>query len=246
MEAAGTVDKSGEGSAWQPGEQVMAIVTPMTTGRGAQSEYIVVPAGSVARIPDGADLQTAATIPMNGLTARRALDMLDLKPSQTLAVTGAAGAVGAYAIELAKAAGLRVVAVSSPKDEPMLLSLGADMFVPRGDGAAQAIRKLVPDGVDGLLDAAVIGRPILPAVKDGGKIACVRVWEGETERGISVDRVAVSDYLTNQAALDGLRKMASEGKLTLRVAQTFPPERAADAHRQLSAGGTRGRLVIVF
>ena len=247
MEAAGVVDAVGAGvSAFKAGERVFAIVLPNTKGRGAQSEYIVVPQGSVTHVPEGITLEQAATIPMNGLTTREALDKLALKPGQTLAVTGAAGAVGGYAIQLGAAEGLRVIAVSDPKDESTLRELGARDFVPRGDDAAQRIRQLVPRGVDGLLDAAVIGRPILPAIKDGGGIACVRGWDGDAERGITVHRVLVSEYAKNQPALDKLAAAVAAGKLTLRVAETFPPERAADAHRKLAAGGVRGRLVIVF
>jgi len=183
---------------------------------------------------------------MNGLTVRLALDLLGLKPGDALAVTGAAGAVGGYAVELGVADGLRVIAVASLSDEPLLKKLGAEAFVPRGDDAAQRIRQIVPGGVDGLVDAAVIGAPILAAIRDGGGLAAVRGFEGESERGIKVHVVRVTEYAQNQAALDRLGRMVAQGKLTLRVAETFPPERAAEAHKRLEAGGVRGRLVIVF
>ena len=202
---------------------------------------MVVPADSVTRVPGPeTSLEEAATLPMNGLTVRRALDLLALQPGQTLAVTGAAGAVGGYSVQLGVADGLRVVAVASPEDEPLMRSLGASVFVPRGEAVAQAIRAAVPEGVDGLIDAAVIGRDVLAAIRDGGAYAGVRGFEGETERGISIHRVAVSDYARNRSALDALAGLVSAGKLTLRVAETFPPDRAADAHRKLEAGGVRG------
>ena len=94
MELAGVVDAVGEGTSWRPGDRVMAIVNPRRPGGGAQAELVVVPAASVARVPDGTSLEDAATLPMNGLTVRLALDKLALKPGQTLGVTGAAGAVG--------------------------------------------------------------------------------------------------------------------------------------------------------
>ena len=128
----------------------------------------------------------------------------------------------------------------------MLRSLGASDFVPRDEGVATKLRELAPGGVDAVLDAALIGRPILAAIKDGGGYAVVRGWEGDAERGITVHRVQVSDYARNQAALQSLADLVAQGKLTLRVAETFPPERAADAHRKLEAGGIRGRLVITF
>lgn len=246
MELAGVVDEVGSGVAWRSGQPVMAIVLPTGPGGGAQAELVVVPGDSVAPVPEGASMEQAATLPMNGLTARRALDLLALREGQTIGVTGSAGAVGGYVIQLGVMEGLRVIAEAAPKDEALVKQLGADVVVPRGEGSAQAIRDASGGGVDALVDAAVIGPPILPAVHDGGKLACVRPFGGESERGIEVHQVLVSDYAHNQAALERLGRLAGEGKLTLRVAETFPPDRAGDAHRRLEAGGTRGRLVIVF
>jgi NADPH:quinone reductase-like Zn-dependent oxidoreductase len=246
MELAGVVDAVGAGAAWHVGERVLGIALPMQTGRGAQSEYTVVPSDSVVRVPDGVSLEQAATLPMNGLTSRRALDLMGLTRGQVLAVTGAAGAVGGYAIQLGVAEGLRVIAVGSPSDEPLLRELGAQEIVPRGPDFASAIRALVPSGADGLVDAAVIGQPALAAIRDGGQMACVRAFEGQAERGIQVHQVRVSDYAHNQAALQRLADMVAAGQLTLRVAQTFPPAAAAEAQQKLQAGGVRGRLLIVF
>jgi NADPH2:quinone reductase len=177
---------------------------------------------------------------------RRALDLLALKPGQTLAVTGAAGAVGGYAVELGVAEGLRVIAIASPSDEPLLKKMGAEAVIARGDDAVQKVRDLVPGGVDGAVDAAVLGAPFLPAIRDGGGMAVVRGWQGDSERGITIHQVRVSDYSENQAALQGLGDLVAQGKLTLRVGETFPPEQAAKAHEKMAAGGIRGRLVIVF
>lgn len=246
MELAGTVDATGSGATWQVGERVLGIALPMRTGRGAQSEYTVVPADSVVRIPNGVSFEQAATLAMNGLTARRALDMMGLSAGQVLAVTGAAGAVGGYAIQLGRADGLRVIAISSSQDEALVRELGAQDFVPRGPDFASAVRRLVPSGVDGLLDAAVIGQPALAAVRDGGHLAAVRAFQGEAERGIHIDQVRVSDYARNQSALQRLADQVAAGQITLRVAQTFAPSDAGQAQQQLQAGGVRGRLVIVF
>jgi NADPH2:quinone reductase len=247
MELAGVVDAVGPGvTDLSVGEPVMAIVLPLRPQGGAQAEYVVVPVESVVPVPPGISLIQAATLPMNGLTVRRALDLLALPPGSTLAVTGSAGAVGGYAIQLGKVAGLRIVADAAPADEALIRGLGADIVVPRGDGVAQAIRATMPEGVDALIDAAVQGPVVLPAVRDGGQIAAVRLWSGGTERGIRIHQVAVAEYARNRAALAELAQLAASGRLTLRVAETFPPERVADAHRKLEAGGVRGRLVIVF
>lgn len=246
MELAGVVDAVGEGTSWRAGDRVMAIVNPRRPGGGAQAEQVVVPAASVARVPEKTSLEAAATLPMNGLTVRLALDRLGLKPGQTLGVTGAAGAVGGYAVELGVAEGLRVIAVARPRDEALVKQLGAKTFVPAGDGAIRAVYDAVPGGVDGLIDAAVLDAAVLPAIRDGGKLATVRGFAGPSERGITIEPVRVTSYLQNHEALDRLGRLVAEGRLTLRVSETFPPERAADAQRKMTAGGTRGRLVIVF
>lgn len=246
MELAGVVDAAGEGTGWQPGDRVMAIVNPRRPGGGAQAERVVVPAASVARVPDGVSLEAAATLPMNGLTVRLALDRLTLEPGQTLGVTGAAGAVGGYAVELGVSDGLRVIAVARPHDEPVVKRFGAVTFVPSSEAAIRRLYDAAPGGVDGLIDAAVLDAAALPAIRDGGKLATVRGFAGPAERAITIEPVRVTSYLHNHEALDRLGRLVAEGRLTLRVAETFPPERAADAQRKLAAGGTRGRLVIVF
>jgi len=246
MELAGVVDAVGEGTQWRTGDRVMAIVNPRRPGGGAQAEQVVVPAASVARVPEKASLEAAATLPMNGLTVRLALDRLALKPGQTLGVTGAAGAVGGYAVELGVSEGLRVIAVARSQDEALVRQLGAKTFVPSGDGAIRGMYDAAPGGVDGLIDAAVLDAAVLPAIRDGGKLATVRGFAGPSERGITIEPVRVASYVQNYEALDRLGRLVAEGRLTLRVSKTFPPERAAEAQRTMAAGGTRGRLVIVF
>lgn len=245
-ELAGVVDAAAPGVGWSPGDRVLAIVLPYLTGRGAQAEYVIVPADSVTRVPDGVSLAQAATLPMNGLTARLALDKLALQPGQTLAVTGAAGAVGGYVMELAASEGLRVIGDASPADAALVKSLGADIVVPRGPGLAAAIRLEVPSGVDAVVDTALIGPPVLPAIRDGGHLIAVRPFPGESERAITVTLILVADYLREGAKLTELARLVTMEKLTLRVAREIPAEYAAEAHRQLEAGGTRGRLVLTF
>jgi NADPH2:quinone reductase len=246
MDLAGSVETAGPGTAWQPGERVMAAVSSFVPGGGAQAEFVVVAADALARIPDGIGLVEAATLPMNALTVRAALDELALQPGQTLAVTGAAGAVGGYAIQLGRAEGLRVIADANPADEALVRGLGADVVVRRGPDVAAAIREVVPGGVDALLDAAVMGAPVLPAVRDGGQLMAVRPHPGEPERGIKVPLVLVFQHLHEGGRLARLAEQAAAGTLTLRVADALPASRAAEAHRRFEAGGVRGRLVLTF
>jgi NADPH:quinone reductase len=247
MDLAGVVDALGpEVSGWAPGEQVMAAVSPWAPGGGAQAESVLVAADALARVPHGIGLGAAATLPMNALTVRAALDELALRPGQTLALTGAAGAVGGYAIQLGRREGLRVIADARPEDEALVRGLGADVVVPRGPSVAAAIRSACPGGVDALLDAAVMGAPVLAAVRDGGQVMAVRPFAGETERGIRVSLVLVFRHLHEGETLARLAVLAAKGVLTLRVADVLPASAAADAHRRFEAHGVRGRLVLTF
>ena len=247
MDAAGVVDEIGDGAATdlRVGERAMAVVVP-SGSHGAYAEYVVLPAGSVARVPAGADDVAAATLPMNALTARQALDLLALPAGATLAVTGAAGSFGGYAIQLAKADGLRVVADASEADEELVRGLGADVVVRRGDGVTDRILEAVPGGVDGLADGAVLDDAVLPAVRDGGGIATVRGYTGPDERGISWHPVWVGSYAQEHAKLDRLREQVESGVVTLRVAGAFPADQAPETHRRLEAGGVRGRHVLTW
>jgi NADPH2:quinone reductase len=249
MDAAGVIESVGEGEErLSVGERVMAAVTPRRPEGGAQIELLVAPAASVVAIPDGATLAEASTLPMNGLTAEVALELLSLGPGETLAVSGGAGLLASYAIPLAKARGVRVIADARPgADTELVRSFGADVVVARGDGFVAGVRDAAPGGVDGLIDTAVLGRGALGAIRDGGAIAVVRGWTGgEPERGIRVADVRVSPNVERTDWLEELRRLASDGRIQLRVAAEYPPEAAADAERAMEAGGLRGRAVIVF
>ena len=246
MDAAGTVDEVGEGSSWRVGEAVMAIALPRGEHGGAYAELLVAPDDSIARIPANTDFATACTLPMNGLTALQILEALDLQPGRTLAVTGAAGTLGNYVVELAEHQGLTVIADAADRDLELVESLGADHVVARGDDVARRIREFFPDGVDALVDAAVLDEKAAPAVRDGGGFATVRYWQGEPGRGITVHRIGVGREYHSGEKLDRLRRWVEDGVLTLRVAGRYPAADAAEAHRRLEAGGVRGRLVLEF
>ena len=246
MDAAGVVDEAGEGSIWRPGEAVLTMALPRGEHGGAYAEYLVAADDAVARIPAAADFATAATLPMNGLTALQILDAMDLQPEQVLAVTGAAGTLGNYVVELAKHLGITVVADAADHDLELVESLGADHVVARGEDVAERIREFFPDGVDALVDAAVLDELAAPAVRDGGDFATVRHWTGEAGRDITVHRISVPREYHSGAKLDRLRQYVEDGVLTLRVAGRYPAAAAAEAHRRLEAGGVRGRLVLEF
>lgn len=247
MDAAGVIDQLGPGvdDRLAVGQRVVTIVVPAGT-RGAYAEQVVVPAASVVPAPEGADFPTASTLLMNAMTARLALDALKLSRGDVVAVTGAAGAFGGYAVQLAKADGLRVIADAKPDDEDLVRRLGADEVVARGEDVADRIRELVPEGVPGLVDGAVLDDAIVPAVADGGRLATVRGWKGPAARGIEVHPVWVTAGVEDTAGLERLVRQAEQGALSMRVAQVLPADQAAEAHRLLEAGGVRGRLVLDF
>ncbi len=248
MDAAGTIESVGaEVDRLAVGEQVMAAVSPRRPEGGAQAELIVVPAASVVPIPDGATLPQAATLPMNGLTARLGLELLGLEAGQSLAVSGGAGLLASYVIPLAKLRGLRVIADAKPADRKLVRGFGADVVVPRGEGFAPAVREAASDGVDALFDTALLGDAAFAAIRDGGAMAVVRGWDDSTpERGIEIRQVRVITVLERTYWLQELRELASEGRIALRVAAEFPPEKAGEAQRLMASGGLRGRAVIVF
>jgi len=249
MDAAGLVESVGaDVDRLKVGDEVMAVVSPRRPEGGAQQELLVVPEASVVPIPDGATLVEAATLPMNGLTARSGLDLLGLTSGDTLAVDGGAGLLASYVIPLAKEQGLRVIADAKPEDEELVRSFGADVVVPRGQGFTDAVLEAAPDGVDGLYDTALLKRAVFPAIRDGGQMVVVRGWDGDEveDRGIRVHPVMVARVLDRTDWLEELRQLASDGRIKLRVAAQFPPEEAAEAERLMDAGGLRGRAVIVF
>lgn len=247
MDAAGVVDQIGPDTDTDlaVGDRVITMLMPYGS-QGAYREQLVVPAAGVARAPEGSTHVEASTLPMNGLTARLGLDLLDLQPGATLAVTGAAGAYGGYTVELARADGLFVIADAAPADVDLVRSLGADIVVPRGDDVAEHILAAAPGGVDALADGSVQNEAVVPAVRDGGGFATVRGWKGNAARDITFHAVWVNAYEHDTARLDALARQVEAGLVQLRVAGAFPAEQAHETHRRLEAGGARGRFVIEF
>ncbi|WP_410673375.1 NADP-dependent oxidoreductase [Amycolatopsis sp. cmx-4-68] len=248
MDAAGVVDAIGPDTdtSLRPGDRVIAILQAYGPRGGAYAELVVAPVESVVSMPPGVDFPAACTLLMNALTARLALDSVAVPAGGTVAVTGAAGAFGGYAVQLAKSEGLRVFADAAEADVQLVQKLGADEVVPRGDDVADRFRALAPDGVDALIDGAAQHELIVAAVRDGGGLAVVRRWDGPVDRDIRLHNVIVTDAATDHARLLRLRDQAGAGELTLRVAEVLPANRAADAHRRLAEGGVRGRLVLDF
>lgn len=250
MDIAGTVDEVGEGVDSQcglaVGQDVVGVVDNYG-GYGGYSQYVCLPAASVIPMQRGATFPGAASILMNALTARNALDTLSLPVSSTLLVSGAAGAVGAYTVALAHDEGLRVAAIAAPEDESFLRSIGAGEVIPRGDDAAKRVRELFPEGVDAVVDAARLREQVIPAIRDNGTIVILRSWDGaDLDRGIQVVHVNVRQRVTDHAAIARIGQQISAGLLPLRVSAIFPAAEAEAAHRRLAKGGLRGRIILDF
>jgi NADPH:quinone reductase-like Zn-dependent oxidoreductase len=248
MDAAGVVDKLGGGTDGRlaEGDSVIAYVIPFERHGGTYAEKIVVPEASVVSAPRGASFPEASTLLLNATTAQLSLDALGLPPETTVAVLGGAGAVGGYAMQLAKANGLRVLSDAAPPDEKLVRSLGADIVVERGSQVASRIRSALPHGAPGLIDASTLDARALPAVADNGGLVTLKGWSGPSERGITIHPVSSFGSSTDTALFDRLRRQAQDGILTLRVGELLPAGQAAEAHRRLAAGGIRGRLVLDF
>jgi NADPH2:quinone reductase len=248
MDVSGVIDKLGTDSDGRlaVGDAVIAYVVPMGPHGGTYAEQIVVGQASVVPAPRGASFPEASTLLLNATTARLALDVLALSPGATVAVTGGAGAVGGYAIQLAKADGLTVLSDAAASDQPLVAGLGADVIVERGDQIGVQVRAHLPSGAPGLVDGAELGALALPAVADGGGFITLKGWNGPTERGIVIHPISSFGSAEDTALFDRLRSQAESGTLTLRVADVLPAKDAAEAQQRLAAGGVRGRLVLDF
>jgi NADPH:quinone reductase-like Zn-dependent oxidoreductase len=248
MDVAGIIDELGEATSGRIsiGTAVIAYVIPMGPHGGAYAEWVVVDEASVVPAPRGATLPEASTLLLNATTARLSLDALALPSGTTVAVIGSAGAVGGYAIQLAKADGLSVLAVATPSDEALVRSLGADMIVDPGHDVGAQIRGQLPSGAPGVIDGAALDGLALSAVADGGGLVTLKGWTGPSERDIVIHPISSFGSATDTALFDQLRSQVEEGTLTLRVAEVLPATEARQAHRRVAAGGIRGRLVLDF
>jgi NADPH:quinone reductase-like Zn-dependent oxidoreductase len=234
-DAAGTVDAVGEGvEGLGVGDPVLAMSLWFVGRAGCHAEQVVLPAEAVARKPDGLDDVAAATIPLNGLTAWSALAVAKLAPGDRLVVTGAAGGVGGYLVELAAARGLQVVGVGRESDLDAI----------RGFGAAEAVSDLSQAGQAPIVidTTTATATQALANVAPGGRLLTLAGGvQGDPPEGVTVKGVGVR---YDAAALGEMAQMAVAGKLTIRVAQELPFEQAAEAHRLVEGGGLRGRVVL--
>ena len=226
---------------FRPGDAVVGLSVWFDSFAGTHAEYAVLDADALASAPRGASWADAASLPLNAMTADQALSRLR-EDARTIAIIGAAGAVGAFATELAAHRGKSVYAVASPQDEGFIRSLSAT-FVPRSDDPAAAIREAAGGPVGAVLDTVGLGESVLGAVRDHGSfVTTLPPRVPSPVRGIEVSAVQVA---ADGHRLGALVDLAEKGILSLRVAQTYALDDAAQAHSRLEKGGVRGRLVLV-
>ena len=221
------------------GDRVVGMIPFVHIGGrvGAYAELAAVDPSWLAPLPEGIPFEDAATLPLNALTAQQSLDVLGLDAGDALLVTGASGGVGGFAVQLAVADGLRVIAVAGTGDEEWVASLGAHEVLAR-DADLTGI-----EPVDGVLDAVPLGPAAsTKGLREGGTAVFTRPPDpAEPVRDLRFETILVEP---DQAMLTRLAEELAAGRLRTRVAHVLPLEEAARAHELAEQGGLRGKVVL--
>ncbi|MEV7390745.1 NADP-dependent oxidoreductase [Streptomyces sp. NPDC091215] len=236
-EAAGVVEEIGEGvSGFTVGDEVFG-----NTPAGAFAEYALLPAAVTAHKPAALSFTDAATLPVAAATAYDGVRQLDLPEGATLLVVGAGGGVGAAAVQIARAWGLRVVGVASEAKKDFVESLGA-VHVASGPGLAERVRAAAPEGVDGVYD--LVGGE---ALAEAATLLADRtrlITAGAPPQAVAALGGSRVERARAAAVLDEVAELVVGGELDPHVSQTFPLDRADQALRAVEDGHTRGKIVI--
>ena len=251
MDLAGVVAAVGKDVATlRPGDRVFGWGTA-----GALAEYACVPADHLVPVPADVSVAAAAAVPTSAMTALQALrDIANLRPGQTVLVTGASGGVGSFAVQLAKTFGAEVTAVCSTRNVDLVRSLGADHVVDytRTDFTRTEKRyDVILDNVEAQPLAAVrrvlapTGTLIPNSGRGGrwlgpiGRIARARMLSGFTRQ-----RLKPFLSIGKRQDLLTLAQLVATGQVTPLIDRTYPLDEAADALRYVGAGHTRGKVVV--
>ena len=251
LDVAGTVVAVGsEVTRFKPGDEVFGM------SRGAFAEYASVREDKLARKPPNLSFEQAAVVPISGFAALQGLrDVGGVQPGQRVLVIGAAGGVGSFAVQLAKAFGAQVSGVARTSQLELVRSLGADDVV-------DYTREDVTDGTrhwDLILDTA--GHRSLSqlrrALTPKGTLVIVGSegrgrWLGGFDRSLRApllsrfvgQRLRMLASKPGQQDLQTLRELIEAGKLTPVIDRTYPLREAPEAVRRLAEGHPRGKLVI--
>jgi NADPH:quinone reductase-like Zn-dependent oxidoreductase len=235
IDAAGVVDEVGEGvTGVRVGDAVFG-----QAATGSAAEYAVLSAW--AQKPDTASFEVAGGLGVAAETAVRVLDLLGLRPGQTVVVDGASGGVGSVTVQLAVSRGLRVIGTAGEANQDFVRSLGA-LPTRHGPGLADRVRALAPDGVDGGVDTAGRGsvRELVELTGDPAKVVTIADF-GARELGVQVTTGGGGQV----ARMEQVADLLAAGRLELPIAGTFPLERIGEAYAESRAGHVRGKLVLL-
>lgn len=223
----------------QVGDEVYGYVRRDDVAFGTTAELVPAPERTVTRKPASLSFEEAAALPLAGLTAYQALtEALAVERDDRVLVHAGAGGVGHLAVQIAAALGAEVLATASARNHDFLRSLGASEVVDYRQGP---VSEQLEMPVDAVLDL-VGGDALADApnqVKDTARVASI--VDAQTVLGMGGRYVFVRP---ERAHLDTLAALVDEGKLRVEVAETYPLDRVADAHRASEEGHTRGKIVV--
>jgi NADPH:quinone reductase-like Zn-dependent oxidoreductase len=246
-DVSGTVDAVGDDVAdLAVGDAVIGFL-PMELDGGA-AEYVIAPADALVPAPTQLPLAEAAGLPSVGLTAWQALfDDGQVHSGQRVVIVGAGGVVGKLAIQLAKGAGVYVIATASPRSIDAVRAAGADHVIDHTD--TDLLDALGGEQVDMLLNLAPIEpdqfASYVAAVRDGGLVVSTTAFMAtpdDESRGVRATTVFVQP---NRERLAELVARVDDGKLTVEVSRQIPLRELPDLHREAAAGRIAGKVVVV-
>lgn len=233
-------------------------VVSSTGGSGGYAEQVAVPAAGLYQVPEGLALDDAVALLADGRTAAVVLAAAEVAAGDTVLVEAAAGGVGSLLVQLARAAGARVVAAAGGERKLALArELGADLAVDyREDGWDRQLREALAGGeVDVVLDGVggVIGRTAFGLLGRGGRIVSFGLasgeWAGVPEQEAVARGVRILSAKASPEAMRGFTEAvlaeAAAGRLRPVIGQRFPLDRAADAHRAMETRSTLGKTLLV-
>ena len=226
---------------FRPGDAVVGL-RDLLDAPGTHAELVVLDAAAVAPAPRSVDLVTASTLPLAALTADRSLRLTGARRGDTILVTGATGAVGSLLLQLAAARGITTVAAVRAGNLARATELGANHAVDASGDVTQMVRRIVPRGVDAVIDAALLGMNAHGTLRAGGRfVALVRPFAPPPLRATTT---VVQEVVADGARLAELSAMVDFRLLRLPDVHSFAFNAAATAHELLEAGGCRARLVL--
>lgn len=245
VDVAGTITALGEEvTGWNTGDAVIAFLPP--PANGAAAEYATVPVALLAAAPKATPLADAAALPAVGLTADQALfEQLDLQAGESILINGAGGAVGAYAVQLAKRAGASVTATASPRSMARVQSYEPARIVDYTERpVTEALAGERFDKVLQLVRSSPEETAALAALTADGGIFASATTPGPADlgRGVRVEEVYVR---SDAKRLDELVALVDAGELRIDVAERLPLADLAAVHDRAFKGGLLGKTVLV-